>query len=113
MEKLAAIMRENGIEPDITTLAFTLGYQAGEAMKKNCPCKKKKCCRGKKTTSLSEKSKSQISIGGKDYTFYSLKKLDDERTKHLPYSIRVLLESNLRNYDNFTVKGKKTHPQMT
>jgi len=41
----------------------------------------------------------QLSVGGKSYKFYNLKKLNDQRLDKLPYSIRVLLESSLRNCD--------------
>ena len=50
------------------------------------------------------KAKATMNVGGKDYTYYSLPQLNDERVDKLPFSIRVLLESNLRNYDDFTVK---------
>ena len=38
--------------------------------------------------------------------YYSLPALGDERYAKLPYSIRVLLESAVRNCDNFNVKRK-------
>lgn len=39
------------------------------------------------------------------YTFYSLKKLEEQghKVSHLPFSIRILLENALRNYDGFAV----------
>jgi aconitate hydratase len=43
-------------------------------------------------------------IGGKPYLYYSLKALNDKRFASLPYSIRILLESALRNCDEFSIK---------
>jgi len=45
-----------------------------------------------------------LKIDGKDYKYYSLPKLSDPRLNKLPYSIRVLLESAVRNCDEFNVK---------
>ena len=45
-------------------------------------------------------------MGGKTLRYYSLPALGDERYAKLPYSIRVLLESAVRNCDNFNVKRK-------
>ena len=45
-------------------------------------------------------------IGDKTYKFYNMAALGDSRYVTLPYSIRVLLESAIRNCDNFNVKGK-------
>ena len=39
--------------------------------------------------------------------YYSLPSLQDSRYEELPYSIRVLLESAVRNCDNFSVKEKR------
>ncbi|XP_004632076.1 cytoplasmic aconitate hydratase [Octodon degus] len=36
--------------------------------------------------------------------FFNLKKLEDSRYEHLPYSVRVLLEAAIRNCDEFLVK---------
>jgi len=55
--------------------------------------------------SLSALAKDTLTIGEKEYSFFTLPKLNDERIAKLPFSIRVLLESNLRNFDDFTVKG--------
>ncbi|BES99478.1 unnamed protein product [Nesidiocoris tenuis] len=44
-----------------------------------------------------------ITISGKTYKYYDLKQLGPKYEK-LPYSIRVLLESAVRNCDNFQVK---------
>eukprot|EP01117_Protostelium_nocturnum_P015125 TRINITY_DN582_c0_g1_i1.p1 TRINITY_DN582_c0_g1~~TRINITY_DN582_c0_g1_i1.p1 ORF type:complete len:893 (-),score=411.70 TRINITY_DN582_c0_g1_i1:145-2823(-) len=41
----------------------------------------------------------QLTVGGKTYKFFNLTKLNDARLERLPYSIRVLLESSLRNCD--------------
>ncbi|CAI4225625.1 unnamed protein product [Auanema sp. JU1783] len=45
-----------------------------------------------------------LTVDDKVYNFYDLNKLNDERVARLPYSIRVLLESAIRNCDNFHVK---------
>ena len=42
-----------------------------------------------------------LSAGGKSVTFYNLPALQDPRFEKLPYSIRVLLESAIRNCDEF------------
>ena len=57
------------------------------------------------TQTYTSRARATLNVGGTDYTYYSLPQLNDERIDKLPFSIRVLLESNLRNYDNFTVKG--------
>lgn len=41
----------------------------------------------------------------KDYRYFSLPALGDPRVDQLPYSIRVLLESAIRNCDEFSVKS--------
>lgn len=56
-----------------------------------------------------EHVKQEIDVDGQKYQFYSLLGLKDERVNKLPYSIRVLLESAVRNCDDFNVKGM---PQM-
>eukprot|EP00455_Lapot_gusevi_P016326 TRINITY_DN1839_c0_g2_i1.p1 TRINITY_DN1839_c0_g2~~TRINITY_DN1839_c0_g2_i1.p1 ORF type:complete len:919 (+),score=421.23 TRINITY_DN1839_c0_g2_i1:72-2759(+) len=47
---------------------------------------------------------SSIQVDANEYKFYDLNKLNDERLARLPYSIRILLESAVRNCDNFEVK---------
>ena len=37
--------------------------------------------------------------------YYNLQSLKDSRLEKLPYSVRVLLESAVRNCDEFAVKG--------
>ncbi len=44
-------------------------------------------------------------LGGANYSFYSLPALNDPRLQKLPYSIRVLLESAVRNCDEFAIKS--------
>ncbi|XP_041017359.1 aconitate hydratase 1 [Juglans microcarpa x Juglans regia] len=44
--------------------------------------------------------------GGQFGKYYSLPALDDPRIDKLPYSIRILLESAIRNCDEFEVKSK-------
>jgi aconitate hydratase len=51
--------------------------------------------------------KKDIQVNGSTYSFFSLPALGDERVKTLPYSIRVLLESAVRNCDDFNVKSKR------
>ena len=48
-------------------------------------------------------AKRELEVGG---TYYALSALDDAgiSTKHLPYSIRVLLEGALRNCDGFLIR---------
>ncbi|XP_033725426.1 cytoplasmic aconitate hydratase-like isoform X2 [Pecten maximus] len=48
--------------------------------------------------------KENISIEGKDFSFFNLTALNDSRYDKLPFSIRVLLESAVRNCDGFQVK---------
>lgn len=52
-----------------------------------------------------EKAKSvrSISIGGKEYRYSSLKDLPGGSVDHLPFSIRILLENVLRNFDGFSI----------
>ncbi len=51
------------------------------------------------------KVKKKLSILGKDFNYYSLSTLEEQgyRISKLPFSIRILLENALRNYDGFTV----------
>src|SRR5690554_6852702 len=44
-----------------------------------------------------------IRINGTDYSYSSLKDLPQGSVEHLPFSIRILLENVLRNYDGFSV----------
>jgi len=45
-----------------------------------------------------------LKVGEKTYHYYDLQGLGDQRLATLPYSIRVLLESAVRNCDEFNVK---------
>ena len=56
--------------------------------------------------------KKEIDVAGQKYHYYSLPHLGDERVKTLPYSIRVLLESAVRNCDEFNVKSKDINEFM-
>ena len=47
-----------------------------------------------------------IEVDGNTYKIYSLPALNDPRVNKLPFSIRVLLESAVRNCDEFNVKCK-------
>jgi len=46
----------------------------------------------------------ELKSGDKTYHYYDLQGLNDARLEKLPYSIRVLLESAVRNCDEFAVK---------
>ncbi len=48
--------------------------------------------------------KTSLEHGGQKHHFYKLPALGDSRISQLPYSIRVLLESAVRNCDDFAVK---------
>lgn len=50
-----------------------------------------------------EHIKKELKVGDHTYHYYSLPALEDDRVAKLPYSIRVLLESALRNCDEFNV----------
>ena len=47
-----------------------------------------------------------LKAGGKTLTYYNLPALGDSRLEKLPYSVRVLLESAIRNCDEFEVKSQ-------
>ncbi|XP_065667321.1 cytoplasmic aconitate hydratase isoform X2 [Hydra vulgaris] len=47
---------------------------------------------------------SELNINGKKYSYCDLKKLNDERVNFLPFSIRVLLESVIRNCNGIQIK---------
>ncbi|MCO5276671.1 MAG: aconitate hydratase AcnA [Saprospiraceae bacterium] len=49
------------------------------------------------------KSVKEISVKGKSYQYSSLKDLHQGNIEHLPFSIRILLENVLRNYDGFSI----------
>ncbi len=49
------------------------------------------------------KASKTISINGKTYSYCSLKDLPQGSVEHLPFSIRILLENVLRNYDGFSI----------
>lgn len=51
--------------------------------------------------------KQELLVDEEPFHYYSLKELNDERVQTLPYCIRVLLESAIRNCDEFNVKSKK------
>lgn len=48
-------------------------------------------------------------VGDNTFKLYNMAALKDERYQRLPFSIRVLLESAIRNCDNFNVKRKCTN----
>lgn len=45
----------------------------------------------------------ELKVGDETFKYYSLNKMNDKRIEKLPYSIRVLLESAVRNHDNFAI----------
>lgn len=47
-----------------------------------------------------------LTVGDKTYKYYDMQGLNDPRLSKLPYSIRVLLESAIRNCDEFAVMSK-------
>lgn len=50
--------------------------------------------------------KQELKAGDNTYQYFNLKDLKDERLDQLPFSIRVLLESAIRNCDDFNIKRK-------
>lgn len=51
--------------------------------------------------------KQELKVGDQSFQFFNMQGLKDERLATLPFSIRVLLESALRNCDNFNIKRKQ------
>lgn len=49
------------------------------------------------------KSVQSISINDKTYQYSSLKQFGEDKVKHLPFSIRILLENALRNHNDFSI----------
>jgi len=49
---------------------------------------------------------SQIQAAGKTLTYYNIQSLNDPRLQNLPFSVRILLESAVRNCDEFEVTSK-------
>lgn len=51
------------------------------------------------------KTKKEIAVNGKNFTYYSLQELSNQghEIDKLPFSIRILLENALRNFDDFSV----------
>lgn len=49
--------------------------------------------------------KRTLAVNGKEISYYSLKALEEQgrSVRHLPFSIRVLLENVLRNYDGYII----------
>ncbi|CAG9317338.1 unnamed protein product [Blepharisma stoltei] len=47
----------------------------------------------------------ELQANGQTYKYYSLPSLNDARLDKLPYSIRILLESAIRNCDEFSIKS--------
>ena len=46
----------------------------------------------------------ELTIGGKNYRYFDLLKLKDERVAQLPVCIKILLECAIRNCDEFSIK---------
>src|SRR5690554_3559843 len=49
------------------------------------------------------KSVRTINVNGTSYQFSSLKDFGEDKVKHLPFSIRILLENALRNFNDFSI----------
>ena len=54
----------------------------------------------------------EISVNGKKYKYSSLKDLK-VNVEHLPFSIRILLENILRNYDGFSITDEHVETCLT
>jgi aconitate hydratase len=50
--------------------------------------------------------KQELKVGDETFNYFNLQDLKDERLQKLPFSIRVLLESAIRNCDDFNIKRK-------
>ncbi|XP_012940716.1 cytoplasmic aconitate hydratase [Aplysia californica] len=48
----------------------------------------------------------ELEVEGKKFTYFDLASLGKEKLDRLPYSVRVLLESAVRNCDNFQVRSE-------
>jgi len=46
----------------------------------------------------------ELEVDGTKFKYFDLQGLKDDRLDSLPFSIRVLLESAIRNCDNFNIK---------
>lgn len=44
--------------------------------------------------------KQSLNVGEKSYSYFNIHKLDEEKVKLLPFTIRILLENSLRKWDN-------------
>ena len=53
-----------------------------------------------------QKLATQLQTTGKQLTYFNIKGLNDPRLDKLPFSIRILLESAVRNCDEFEVTSK-------
>ena len=56
-----------------------------------------------KSNPFSSRLLKPLEVGSRTYQYYSLPALSDARIAHLPYSIKVLLESAVRNCDDFAI----------
>ena len=52
---------------------------------------------------LNARAVNNIVINGIEYHYCSLKELSEDNVKHLPFSIRILLENVMRNFDGFSI----------
>jgi aconitate hydratase len=48
----------------------------------------------------------ELDVDGQKYQMFNITKLDNPEIAKLPVSIRVLLESAVRNCDSFNIQGK-------
>ena len=60
-------------------------------------------------------SRSTLKVGGKEYEIYRLDALDQQgiSTKHLPFSLRILLENLLRHEDSSHSARRRGSPAGT
>lgn len=57
-------------------------------------------------SNIKQQAKKSFELNGKSYTFYDLNTLEEQgltKVSKLPYSIRILLESVLRQEDGFVI----------
>src|SRR5688500_2880213 len=52
--------------------------------------------------------KKELAVNGKNLSYYSLRGLEEKghQVRHLPFSIRILLENALRNYDGYIITAE-------
>ncbi len=73
-----------------------------------CNCMSEPPAKRPKIAIMSEYNnlKTSLKVGEKEYEYFSLPALGDERVNKLPFSIRIVLESAIRNCDGAKVTKK-------